>query len=116
MSSLASIWAKSRNRPGDPRGELLTEHLVATREVTAVDVVEAALQRIEQLNGTINAVVTLNERAVDEARAVDCRIANGDVPLLCGLPAGIKDVTPVAALRTTVPWRTVAVSVSKPFL
>jgi amidase len=75
--------------------------LVATREVTAVDVVEAALQRIEQLNGTINAVVTVNERAVDEARAVDSRIANGDVPLLCGLPAGIKDVTPVAALRTT---------------
>jgi amidase len=76
-------------------------HLVATRQVSAVEVTEASLRRIESLNPTINAVVTLNERAMDEARALDGRVARGDVPMLCGLPAGIKDVTPVAAVRTT---------------
>jgi amidase len=75
--------------------------LVASGKVSAVELTEAALQRVESLNGTINAVVTLNPRAVDDARVVDARIARGDVPLLCGLPAGIKDVTPVASLRTT---------------
>ena len=31
MSALDRIWAKSRQRPSDPRGELLTEHLTAAR-------------------------------------------------------------------------------------
>ena len=34
--------------------------LVASREVSAVSVVEASLARVEALNGAINAVVTLN--------------------------------------------------------
>jgi CRISPR-associated endonuclease/helicase Cas3 len=32
MNALDGVWAKSRARPGDPRGELLTEHLLAARE------------------------------------------------------------------------------------
>jgi amidase len=77
-------------------------HLVASRAVSAVEVVEASLARIEALNGTINAVVTLNPRAVDDAREIDRQIAAREAPgPLCGLPVGIKDVTPVAALRTT---------------
>jgi amidase len=78
------------------------QRLVASGQVSAVEVVEAALVRIEALNPSINAIVTLNPRALDEARDVDARIARGDPPgLLCGLPVGIKDVTPVASLRTT---------------
>jgi amidase len=76
--------------------------LIAAREASAVDVLEACLERIEGLNGTINAVVTLNPRAMDDARELDRRLAQGDDPgTLCGLPVGIKDVTPVASLRTT---------------
>jgi len=76
--------------------------MVASREVSAVEVVEAALARIDAVNATINAVVTINPRALDDAREVDRRIASGEGPaLLCGLPVGIKDVTPVKALRTT---------------
>jgi amidase len=76
--------------------------LVAAREVSAVAVVEACLQRVERLNATINAVVTLNPRALDEAREIDERLARGETSgPLCGLPVGIKDVTPVQALRTT---------------
>jgi amidase len=76
--------------------------LVATREVSAAEVVEACLSRIDRLNPGLNAVVTLNEQAIDDARAIDMRLARGEKPgVLCGLPVGIKDVTPVAGLRTT---------------
>lgn len=76
--------------------------LVATREVSAVAVVEACLARVEQHNPALNAVVTLNERAVDDARALDERLGSGEEPgPLCGLPVGIKDVTEVAGVRTT---------------
>jgi len=76
--------------------------LVACREVSPVEVVEACLARFERYNGAINAVVTLNERALDDARELERRLARGEEPgPLCGLPVGIKDVTPVAGLRTT---------------
>jgi len=75
---------------------------IGTGELSCVDVIEASLARIEEHNGTVNAVVTLNENAVDEARALDDRIAAGEqVGPLAGLPAGIKDVTQVKGLRTT---------------
>ena len=76
--------------------------LIARREASCAEVLDASLARLQQLNGTINAVVTVNERAIDDARALDVRLARGEDPgPLCGLPAGIKDVTPVASLRTT---------------
>lgn len=76
--------------------------LVGRGELSPVDVVEAALDVVERVNPAINAVVTLNERALDDARELEARIAKGEDPgPLCGLPVGIKDVTPVAGLRTT---------------
>ena len=75
---------------------------VRAREVSAVAVVEEALARIARHNGALNAIVTLAPHAVDEARAIDERIARGeDVGPLAGVPVGIKDVTPVAGVRTT---------------
>ncbi len=77
-------------------------NLVATRQISPVEAVEAALAMIEQYNGVINAVVTRNERALDEARALEQKIMQGEEPgALCGLTVGIKDVTPVAGMRTT---------------
>jgi amidase len=76
--------------------------LIRARAVSAVEVIEASLERVQRLNGTINAVVTLNPRALDDARAIDRQLARGEAAgALCGLPVGIKDVTPVASLRTT---------------
>jgi Asp-tRNA(Asn)/Glu-tRNA(Gln) amidotransferase A subunit family amidase len=54
------------------------------------------------VNPHLNAIVTLNEGALDDARSLEALIARGDDPgQLAGLPVGIKDVTPVAGLRTT---------------
>ena len=71
-----------------------------SRDLSPVEVVESALARIEETNGTVNAIVTINERAMDEARALELR-GRQNAGLLYGLPVGIKDVTPVAGLRTT---------------
>jgi len=75
---------------------------IAAREVTVVESVEACLERVAQLNPTLNAVVTPNPNALDDAAQLDRRIKKGENPgPLCGLTVGIKDVTPVAGLRTT---------------
>ena len=75
---------------------------VASRARSAADVTEDALARVADRNGMLNAIVTLNPRALDEARAIDARLAAGDtVGPLAGVPVGIKDITPVAGLRTT---------------
>src|SRR5213592_4601836 len=76
--------------------------LVRSREVSPVEVIEACLARVERYNPAVNAVVTLNPRALDDAGDLELRLVRGEeVGLLAGLPVGIKDVTPVAGLRTT---------------
>src|SRR5437879_2755317 len=75
--------------------------LVRSREVSPVEVIEACLARVERYNPAVNAVVTLNPRALDDAGDLELRLVRGEeVGLLAGLPVGIKDVTPVAGLRT----------------
>lgn len=75
---------------------------IAAREVTVAESVEACLDRVKQHNPTLNAIVTLNPDALEDAAQLDRRIKKGDDPgPLCGLTVGIKDVTPVAGLRTT---------------
>jgi amidase len=70
--------------------------LLRRREVSPAELVEAALSRISVTEPAINAMPTL---CPDRARAA----AEGADPasLLAGLPIGIKDLTPVAGLRTT---------------
>jgi amidase len=75
---------------------------VRSREVSPVEVVEACLARVERFNPALNAVVTLNPRAREEAAALEARLARGeDVGQLAGVTVGIKDVTEVAGVRTT---------------
>ena len=75
---------------------------IKVKEVSAVEYVKACLDRVSELNPTLNAIVTPNPRALEDAMQIDRRLKAGDDPgPLCGLTAGIKDVTPVAGLRTT---------------
>jgi amidase len=77
-------------------------HLVAARKASAFEIVEACLERVKARNPALNAIVTLNPQALEDAATLDRRLAKGENPgPLCGLPVGIKDVTPVARLRTT---------------
>ncbi len=75
---------------------------IERRELSPFDAVEACLARVEAYGERVNALVTLNERALDEARAAEEALGRGEAAgSLFGLPVGIKDVTPVAGLRTT---------------
>jgi amidase len=65
---------------------------VGNRELSAVEVTEQSLQRQQDVNPAINAVVQpLPEQAMEAARAVDARIAAGEpAGLLAGVPVTIK--------------------------
>src|SRR5688572_25997022 len=76
--------------------------LLQEGEVSATELTRAVLERVDLVSARLNAIVTLNPRALDDAVALDQRRARGeDVGSLFGVPVGIKDVTPVAGLRTT---------------
>jgi 1-carboxybiuret hydrolase len=71
-------------------------------EVTAVQVVEAALAAIERRNPVINCFIEVTAaRAREEARAVD-RLLNlrQDLPPLAGVPYAVKDLFDVTGLPT----------------
>jgi Asp-tRNA(Asn)/Glu-tRNA(Gln) amidotransferase A subunit family amidase len=75
---------------------------VRMRKVSAEELVRRSLERIERLNPAINAVISVRERAVDEARALDDRIAAGDDPgPLAGIPLLVKDMEDVEGVPTT---------------
>ncbi|WP_028659316.1 amidase [Nocardioides insulae] len=73
------------------------------REVSAREALDAHLERIAEVNPTINAVVTLAaEQAVAAASAADELAASGaDLPALHGLPMTHKDTHLVAGIRST---------------
>jgi amidase len=67
-----------------------------------VELVEASLARIAELDPAINAICTVASDARAQAERVRDAIASGRrVGPLAGLPVGIKDITPTAGLRTT---------------
>ncbi|MGW8396882.1 amidase [Streptomyces lydicus] len=73
------------------------------REISAREVVQAHLDRIEQVNPAVNAIVTLDpEGALAAAAAADARLARGaEVPPLHGLPIAFKDTHLTRGMRTT---------------
>lgn len=65
---------------------------VAARRRSAVEVTREALARIEAVDGRIGAFLEVSaERALEEARAADARVAAGEDLLLAGVPLAIKD-------------------------
>jgi len=76
--------------------------LIHSRAVSPVDVVEAHLRRIEQVNPGLNAIITLTDDAIDQARKAEAELlAQENVGPLHGLPVTVKDTIDTAGLRTT---------------
>ncbi len=62
------------------------------REITAVDLTMSCLTAIDA-GDDLNAFVHKTpDIALDQARAADARLANGNAPAMCGIPLGIKDL------------------------
>jgi amidase len=76
---------------------------IRAKEVSAVEVIEAHLQRIEVVNAQLNAVVTLTaDMARQQAQAADTALARGDkLGALHGVPITIKDSLDTAGIITT---------------
>src|ERR1700694_4414621 len=77
--------------------------LIAIRQVSPVEVLDAHLATIARVNPELNAIVTL---VADAARVLaqdaEAAVMRGDaLGALHGLPVAIKDITPTAGIRTT---------------
>ena len=77
--------------------------MLASHEVSSVELLDHFVERNSSLHGQINAVVTLDvERARASAAVSDNRRANGEaVGVIEGLPMTIKDAIAVEGIRST---------------
>ena len=72
------------------------------RKVSAVELAEDAIGRIERHDGRINAVCVRDfSRALDAAREADTALARGETRPLLGIPLTVKESFNVAGLPTT---------------
>jgi aspartyl-tRNA(Asn)/glutamyl-tRNA(Gln) amidotransferase subunit A len=76
---------------------------VRSAKLSARELVNHALGRIEALNRRLNAFVAVDgEAALAAAGAIDQAVAGGDDPgPLAGIPIGVKDMEDAAGFRTT---------------
>lgn len=77
--------------------------LLARHELTAAELVERMLARVERLNPKLNAYVTLlADAAREQARAADAELAQGrSRGPLHGITLGVKDIIDVTGATTT---------------
>ncbi|MGH9318387.1 MAG: amidase [Vicinamibacteria bacterium] len=72
---------------------------IASREISPVELTRAYLERAEELNPRVNAVLTfLSEQAIARARTLESETSRGP---LHGIPCGVKDLLDTAGTRTT---------------
>lgn len=105
--SAASLEAAPR--PSKPGNEVIYKsattlaNMIRTKEAKSVEVVKAFLDRIDAVNGRLNAAVFIaRKEALDRARTADAALSAGESwGPLHGLPITIKDCFEVAGMPTT---------------
>lgn len=77
--------------------------LLRRKEISPIDLTNACLARIEELNPTINAFITvMHDSALAQARVAEDEIHAGNWRgPLHGIPIGLKDLIDTAGVRTT---------------
>jgi len=75
---------------------------LAAKKVSAVELAQDAISRIERHDGKINAICVRDfERGLDAARAADASRARGENKPLLGIPLTVKESYNIAGLPTT---------------
>ena len=86
----------------DYRSAMELVDAMAAGQVSAVELTEAAIARIERHDATVNAVCVRDfDRALAAARDADSARARGDVRPLLGVPMTVKESFHIAGLPTT---------------
>ena len=76
--------------------------LLDSRQVSAVELTRAALDRVGDVDDRVRAFVTVTESlAMEQAREADRRIAAGDADALTGVPMQLKDNMATRGVATT---------------
>ena len=75
---------------------------IRSKSVSPTEVMQAHLSRIESVNPKLNAIVTPDETAMDQAREAEDALMRGELRgPLHGVPFTAKDSVDVGGLRTT---------------
>ena len=77
--------------------------LIAERQISPVDVIAACLARIEALDPTLHAFITVvGDRALDDAKRAEAAVQRGDeLGPLHGVPVALKDEAWTADIPST---------------
>lgn len=71
------------------------------KKFTSVQLTQACLDQIEQLNPKVNAFITVSESTLEEAKRTDELRANGSTLPLLGIPIALKDIFMTKGIKTT---------------
>lgn len=75
---------------------------IKDQKMTAEEVVSFFFERSKKLNPQINAFISFNESAIDEAKLIDQKIQSGEnLGKLAGLPIAVKDLICTEGLKTS---------------
>jgi len=103
-ASLAQSGPPMPKASDDPQYRTTTELVAAlqAKKVSASELLEQSIKRIEQLDQHINAVVVRDfDRARAAAKAADEALARGERKPLLGVPMTVKEAYNIAGLPTT---------------
>jgi aspartyl-tRNA(Asn)/glutamyl-tRNA(Gln) amidotransferase subunit A len=76
---------------------------IASREISARELTESVLSRIDQVDGAVHAYVTvLRDRALSQADLVDAKLLSGEqLSPVAGIPIALKDNLSTTGIETT---------------
>ena len=76
--------------------------LIRSKAISPVEIAEAHLRRIETMNPSLNAIITLAPDLIHQARIAEANLMSGHkIGPLHGVPLTVKDTIDTQALRTT---------------
>ncbi len=80
----------------------ILSQMLASKQISSVEMTKTFLARIQQYNPTINAYIALDEqKTLAQAQAADTRIAAGTAEPLTGIPLAQKDIFCAKGWKTT---------------